>query len=223
MSALSRRFWVGGVVGPAAFVAAWVGAGAATDGYSPVDDAISRLAAEGAATRAVMTAGFVAFGIGVSLYAIALRRTLPGRAWVAAMASAVATLGVALFPLDHSHLGDRMHASFAGAGYAALAATPLLAARPLWRRGHRGAAIASIVIGAASGLCLAATVVGPAHGLFQRLGLTSVDAWLVATAVMLGRGHLGPPLHRPRATRPDRTECDPRSSAEPGRPRLFAS
>jgi Na+/proline symporter len=144
-----------------------------------------------------MTGGFVAFGIGVPLYAVALRRTLPGGAWVAAMASGVATLGVALFPLDRSHAGDRIHGAFAGAGYAALAVTPLLAARPLWRRGQRGAAVASMVIGTASGVCLAATVVGPAHGLFQRLGLTLVDAWLVATAVTVARGHLGPRLHRP--------------------------
>ncbi len=187
MNTPTGRLWVGGVVGPVAFVAAWVVAGAATEGYSPVEDAISRLAAQGAATRAVMTAGFVAFGIGVPLYAVALRRTLPGGAWVAAMASGLATLGVALFPLDRSHAGDRIHAVFAGAGYAALAVTPLLAARPLWRRGQRGAAVASMVIGAVSGLCLAATVVGPAHGLFQRLGLTLVDAWLVATAVTVAR------------------------------------
>jgi hypothetical membrane protein len=182
------RLWLGGVVGPCAFVAAWVGAGVATDGYSPVDDAISRLAAQGAATRAVMTAGFVAFGIGVPLYAVALRRTLPGWAWVAAMASGVATLGVALFPLDRSHAGDQIHGVFAVAGYAALAVTPLLAARPLSRRGQRGAAVASMVIGIGSAVCLAASLVGPAHGLFQRLGLTLVDAWLVATAVTVARG-----------------------------------
>ena len=130
MKASPGRLWVGGLVGPSAFVAAWLGAGAAADGYSPVEDAISRLAAQGAATRAVMTGGFVAFGIGVPLYAAALRRTLPGCAWVAATASGVATLGVALFPLDQSRAGDRMHAVFAGAGYAALALTPVLAAPP---------------------------------------------------------------------------------------------
>ena len=200
MNALTGRLWVGGLLGPGAFVAAWIGAGAATERYSPVEDAISRLAAQGAATHVVMTGGFVAFGIGVPLYAIALRRMLPGSAWVAAMASGLATLGVALFPLDQSHAGDRIHAVFAGAGYAALAVTPLLAAPPLRRRGQRGAAFASTAIGAASGVCLAATVVGPAHGLFQRLGLTLVDAWLIATAVTLARGHLKPDVHRPHDT-----------------------
>jgi hypothetical membrane protein len=196
------RWWVGGLVGPSAFVAAWVGAGAATEGYSPVEDAISRLAAQGASTRAVMTGGFVAFGIGVPLYAVTLRRTLPGGAWLAASASGLATLGVALFPLDQSPAGDRMHAVFAGAGYAALAVTPVLAARPLWRRGQRGAAVASVLIGAASGFCLGATAVGPAHGLFQRVGLTLVDAWLAATAVAIARGHLGPGPRDMAATTP---------------------
>jgi len=36
-------------------------------------------------------------------------------------------------------------------------------------------------------VCLLATVAGPAHGLFQRLGLTIGDAWIVATAVALTR------------------------------------
>src|SRR6202011_5852755 len=49
----------GGGIGPAAFVTAWATTGAATKGYSPIDDAISRLAAVGTTTRPFMTAGFV--------------------------------------------------------------------------------------------------------------------------------------------------------------------
>jgi hypothetical membrane protein len=185
MNVRVRRASLGGVVGPTVFVAAWVTAGIATDGYSPVDDAISRLAAKGAPTQALMTVGFVAFGIGVPLYAIALRRVVPGCAWAAAAVSGLATLGVAFCPLDSSSVMDRLHGVFAGAGYAALAITPLFAAGPLRRAGHSRAAAASIVIGSVAGVCLAATVVGPAHGLFQRIGLTTVDAWLVATAVAI--------------------------------------
>ena len=33
--------------------------------------------------------------------------------------------------------------------------------------------------------CLVATAVSDANGLFQRLGLTLVDAWLVVTAIAL--------------------------------------
>ena len=65
------------MIGPAAFVTAWAANGAATKGYSPIDDAISRLAAVGTTTRPFMTAGFVCFGLAVPIYASALRRYLP--------------------------------------------------------------------------------------------------------------------------------------------------
>jgi hypothetical protein len=41
-----------------------------------------------------------------------------------------------------------------------------------------------------SGACLAATVFGPAHGLFQRAGLTLGDLWLAATAVAIIAGRI---------------------------------
>ena len=67
---------VAGVVGPSAFVAAWAIAGARRDGYSPVDDAISRLAEVGASSRPVMNAGFVTFGVAVPTFAVAARAAL---------------------------------------------------------------------------------------------------------------------------------------------------
>ena len=85
-------------------------AGALAEGYSPVDDAISLLAATDASTRWLMTAGFVCFGIAVPLFAIELRRVLPGRASMAAVVSGLATLGVAAFPLHVSTTVDRLDA-----------------------------------------------------------------------------------------------------------------
>jgi hypothetical protein len=180
------------VVGPAGFLAAWAVGGALSKGYSPVDDAISRLAAVHATTRGLMTAGFVTFGVGVPLYGLALRERLPGPAWMSAMATGVATLGVAAAPLDHSSTVDLVHGGFASAGYATLAAVPLLAAAPLRRMGRARPAAASVAVGVASGLCLAATLAGSRHGLFQRAGLTIGDAWIVASAVaMLRTGNDG--------------------------------
>jgi hypothetical membrane protein len=176
------------VVGPAGFIVAWVVSGAATEGYSPVSQAISRLAAAGAPTRWLMTAGFVSFGLAVPAYAAALRASLPGYAWASAAVSGLATLGVAIFPLDVSGGIDALHGGFAVLGYAALALVPILAARPLAAARLRRAAAASIVLGVLSGACLAATLLGPAHGLFQRLGLTLGDAWLITTAVGMLRG-----------------------------------
>ncbi|MBA3652821.1 MAG: DUF998 domain-containing protein [Actinobacteria bacterium] len=156
--------------------------GARTAHYSPANDAISRLAAVHAPTRAAMTAGFVAFGVGVPLYGLALRSTLPGRAWMLATATGLATLGVGAFPLDWAR-GDAPHAVAATLGYVTLAATPLVAARTLGRQGRRGWARVSRVAGVTSAVSLAATVIGPYHGAFQRVGLTVGDAWIVASAL----------------------------------------
>lgn len=187
-----RSAW-GGIVGPAAFVSAWLVGGAMRRGYSPVDAGISRLAAVGASTRPLMMAGFVGFGVGVPVYAVALRESVPGSAWKTAAGTGLATLGVAAFPLDASSMTGVVHRGFAVLGYVTLAATPLLANRPLAAAGHRRAATASVATGVGSGLCLAAAVLGPAEGLLQRLGLTLGDAWLVASAAwMLSGGRAVP-------------------------------
>lgn len=177
----------GGVMGPAAFVAAWATAGAVTHGYSPVEEAISRLAAVHAPTRWLMTAGFVCFGMAVPAYGVALRESLGGKAWVAATVTGCATLGAATFPLDRSPTTDNIHGILAAVGYVSLALTPLLAAQTLAARGHARAAAASRVVGALSAACLVAAAPGPAHGLFQRLGLTVGDGWLVASAAAMLR------------------------------------
>ncbi len=170
-----------------AFVTAWAVLGTRIPGYDPTRDAISRLAADGAPDQAWMTAGFVAFGVGVPLFAVALRDALPGPAWTTAAATGIATLGVAALPLD-GWTGDAPHAVAAGIGYVTLAATPLLASGPLADLGHRRAAVASRVIGVASLACLAGTAVADRSGLLQRLGLTLGDIWLVTAAVGILRG-----------------------------------
>ena len=183
------RAW-GGVIGPVGFVAAWATAGAVTSGYSPVEDAISRLAAVHAPTRWLMTAGFVCFGVAVPVYAQALRDALEGRAWLAATVTGLATLGVAAVPLDVSKTTDLVHGGFASVGYASLALTPLLGAGPLAARGYRRAASVSRAAGVLSGACLAATVFGSDHGLFQRVGLTIGDVWLASTAAAIIRSRI---------------------------------
>jgi hypothetical membrane protein len=177
---------VGGVLGPVAFVGAWSLAGLSARHYSATQDAISKLAQTGAPTRVAMTAGFITFGVAIPVYATALRDTLDGPAWATAVATGLATLGVAAVPLG-SPTRDTVHGLFATAGYVTLAATPLLAARPLARAGRTTWARASILSGVASAACLVATLPGPHHGLFQRLGLGAVDIWIVASAIELMR------------------------------------
>jgi hypothetical membrane protein len=188
----ARRGALGGIVGPTAFVVAWSIGSVSASHYSAIDDAISRLAEVGAPTRALMTAGFVAYGVGLLIYSPALRAALPGWSWVTAAATGLATLGVAAAPLGRSSRGDTVHGLFAGAGYITLALTPLLAAGPLRRAGRPVGACLSIAVGAAAGIALLATTATDLNGLFQRIGLTIVDVWIVATAVEILRMRLTP-------------------------------
>lgn len=177
-----------GVVGPVAFVAAWVAGGLRTPGYAPVQQAISQLAREGALTAPLMTAGFVAFGVLMPVYAAGLGRTLgsPG-VRAATTVSALATLAVAALPLSRAggQAVDAFHAVAAGTGYAGQALAPLLAARVLPGRTDRRA---SYAVGAVAVACLVGSVTVPGRtGLLQRTGLTVVDAWFVVAAARLLR------------------------------------
>lgn len=164
---------VAGAVGPVAFVAAWaVGGARMPAGYSPVDDAISRIAEVGSPARSLMTAGMVTFGVAVPLFAAGARRRLGTPTATALAVAGVATLGVAAFPLE-AGVDDTAHAVCASIGYAGMAAAPLL----VRDRGRIDAAT-----GVLAAVSLVATTLGPASGLFQRLGLGLVDAWIVARA-----------------------------------------
>ena len=208
---------IGGIAGPVLFVAAWVLAGLLEPGYSPVEGAVSRLAAEGASTRPVMTAGLAGLALGMLLFAAALRASLAGPAWTAAFATGLLTLGVAAVPLGRTPATDDLHAAFAVAAYAALVATPLLAARPLAAGRPRFARL-SLAVAVASGVCLAASALGAGAGLFQRLGLTLTHAWIVMTAAWLLRDRAAPPAPGPARRAGGRAPPrDPRTWGSRGR------
>ena len=156
------------------------------------DDAISELAAVGADTRALMTAGFIAFAIGVIPYATALRRVLGGPAWIAAAGTGVTTLLVAAIPLGRSTSSDHWHGMIAVVGYTTLAVTPLLAIRPLLALGCRGVVSLCIVTAAASGTALLLSDTSLRTGLFQRIGLTTGQIWIAGSALAIIRGRLQP-------------------------------
>lgn len=189
MKPSTRALAIGGLVGPAAFVGAWTAARLRTRGYSPASDAISDLAAIGASTRVLMTSGFVIDGIGLTAFGLSMRSTVDGPAWIAAVITGVATLGVAAAPLGGG-LGDGAHAAMAGLAYASISAAPLLAAGPLRRRGRTTWSRASVAAGAMSAAALLASTAGPAHGFWQRLGLTVGDAWIVGIAALIIAGRL---------------------------------
>lgn len=179
-----------GIGGPVAFVGAWVVGGLLTDGYDPLRDAISELAAEGASTQPLMTAGLIAFGVLVPVWAQTLARALDEPALrVSVTVAGLATLAVALFPLSREggQPQDTAHAVSAGLGYVAMAVTPLIGARALRRLGMRRAALASVAVGVVSAASLVGTLLVDGDGGLQRLGLTVVDAWYVALAVWVLR------------------------------------
>jgi hypothetical membrane protein len=193
---------LGGVFGPAVFIGAWSLSAAVTDReYSSIDDAISRLAAVGADTRLLMTAGFVGFGVALPVYASALRRVVAGPAWLTAAATGIATLAVAATSLEHSATVDTLHGVVAGIGYVTIAATPLLAARPLLLQDHRVLGGLGLVAGVVSAISLVLTTTGLPTGLLQRVGLTVADIWIATSAVAIAGGKLRA-APRPRHARP---------------------
>ena len=186
---MTARRWlaIGGIVGPATFAAAWSILGAQRAGYSAVHDPISRLAAVGAPSRWPMTAGFVAFAVGVGAYAVAAKDALPAGVAAAAATTAGATVGIAALPLGAS-FGDLPHGAAAAVAYASLAATPLLAARAPPAAGRLCPPGVSAATGLVVGASLLASAFAPAcTGLLQRTGLTVGHLWIAWTARTLRR------------------------------------
>lgn len=186
MSERERQLAWGGIIGPVGFVLSWIVWGVVASNYTALDDAISELAASNASTRWGMTAGFLCFTIGVGLFSLCLRRAVPGPAWISALVSAFAVLGAAIFPLG-SEPWATIHGVFAGTGYIAHALTPLLAAREFARTGQRGWTGYSVATSLVSAVALLYTLADFDHGMFQRIGLTVTDIWLVAAAVTILR------------------------------------
>lgn len=178
-----------GIGGPLAFMVSWAVLGHRTVGYSSVHEPVSRLAAVGTPTRRLMTAGFVAFGLGAGLAAPTLRPQLRTAAR-AISTTAAATAATGLVPLGTRF--DRHHAVAAGTAYASLAVAPLLGGRALAAEGHGAAGRASLAAGALTGASLAASAMVPrGAGLLQRFGLTLGHAWIIGAVWSRGVG-LGP-------------------------------
>ncbi len=129
-----------------------------------------------------MTAGLLALAAGMGLYGVALK---PHRLWLLPVANGVVTLALAALPLGGRV--DAAHGLAATLGYLTLAAIPaVVGRRPL-----------SIAIGIVSAVCLLLTVLtDDRDGMFQRLGLTVAQAWVVVSAVRLLRSP------RPSSTTP---------------------
>lgn len=205
LTATQRRLALAGVVGPVAFMVAWIVGGLVVRGYSSVHFSVSRLAAVGVSYRWMMVTALVVLGVGLLLYAPSLRSALPGLAWITATATGVSSLALVAYPL-HAR-ATPMHNVWAAAAYLGIASTPIFAYRPFAEAGMMSAARLSAGAGVIAGACLELTVIAPWAGLFQRIGFTTSLAWISVTAVILFRdGTLlergASPVEAPR--RPDR-------------------
>lgn len=183
-SATDRVRCAGLIAGPAAFIGAWVVAGARTEGYSPVRDHISDLAAVGAPTRPLMNLGFTAFAVAIGLAASPMRRRVGTPGAVVLGANAVVSIAIMLAPLGRSTQGDQIHGVAAGLGYLVLAATAPAAAPALAKR-SRPMALTASAVGAMSLASLAGSLVmKDRSGLWQRVGITTTDAWLITMGLL---------------------------------------
>lgn len=191
MADRSKALGWAGVVGPVAFGSAWAIAGAVREGYDPVRQPISRLAETGSSSRPLMTAGIAALAAGFLAASRPMGRALGGLTGLAVAGTALATAGIALTPLD-GHEPNLPHGLFAFAGYATLAAAPILAAPAFRDAGRRAGAVASVATGGAVAALLAVTAGDTSTGLFQRFGLTAGHTWVALTAGAIALGRLGP-------------------------------
>ena len=174
------RWLVGGAIwGPGLFIGAWILSGLLVGGYSPLEDAISDLAAVDAPTRAMMSFGFAAYGIGVGTSAWPLRRFVGKPGAIALGLNAALTLGVLLTPIGRSSDTDLLHTMFAALAYVSLALVGPLAAPALQRRGFT-LPMLSLVVGLVTIVLLSRSLGKTAPGLFQRLGLTTTHVWLMS-------------------------------------------
>lgn len=196
-----------GLIGPAAFTAAWVAAARRQDGYRVAHEHISGLAARDARDRHLMSAGFLTLGASTIAFATELDARLGGgrrAGWGPALMglAGAGTVVAGLFPRDRrlnaapgdqSWVNDVHDTGSVLGAVAGLAGLGALARRfsgdPRW--GDLAAPAArTAVIGGASTAWFLRDAVRPGNGIVQRLSVSlplAFMARLAMRAVRVGR------------------------------------
>lgn len=189
-----RDRWLatGAIWGPGLFILAWVVGGFVVVGYSPIEDHISALAAVNASSRFVMNLGFAAYVLGVGSASWPLRMVIGNGASVALFLNALLVLGVLLTPDGLSSTADFLHGGFAFLIYLTLALVGPLAALSFRRNGLVEWAIGSLLVGVVTSLSLWFSLAEANSGLFQRIGLTTTDLWLMVVGIAYLNDHFSP-------------------------------
>jgi uncharacterized protein DUF998 len=201
VSTINRVRAACGLLGPAAFTAAWIVSTRRQSGYSLAHEHISGLAAPDAEDPHVMTAGFVALGLGTVAFAAELDRRLsrggarPGPGPLLMGASGVATVAAGVFRRDRrsnypapgeidrrqSSRNDIHDLSAVASGGLGLASLLTLAVRfrrePGWEDLTRPA-VAAAVASTALAAWFVRDVVRPGNGIVQRAGVT-IPLWFM--------------------------------------------
>ncbi len=205
----SRLRALSGIVGPVAFTLAWAVSGRRQDAYSVRHEHISGLAAPDATDPQIMTAGFLALGLGAIVLAWELQDRLGGapRAGMGPglMAGAGASALLAgllrrdrmanaapdeIEPYRQSLVNDgHDYASIVGQTCTFLSLIALanrFRGDPAWSR-LRWPALACAGLSGALGLYFAVETARPRNGTVQRIAITAPLAGMVALAVRLLR------------------------------------
>jgi hypothetical protein len=208
MEAMARLRALAGLVGPAAFTAAWLVAQRRQDEYDVKHEHISGLAAPDADDPHVMTAGFLALGACTVAFASELDRRLGGgrrSGWGPALigTAGLATVAAAVFPRDRrsnflppgeppgqSWVNDVHDASAMVGGLAGAAGLLALARRfagdPAWR-GFALPAVSAATAGSGLTGWFLRDVVRPGNGIVQRASVTIPLAFMAKVALRLLR------------------------------------
>lgn len=172
-------------------IGGWSLAGALQEGFQPVRETISALAASSAEHPQVMTAGLAVTGVCHVVTAAGLRRAaLPGRVLLGL--GGVGTAAVAALPVD---AWPRLHGAAAAVAFIALAVWPAAAWRPGRPAGPgllaRGPAVgaAAVLVGLLVWFVLELQHATPADGgltgLAERALAGAQSAWPLAVALSL--------------------------------------
>jgi hypothetical protein len=191
MSKAARIGALCGILGPAAFTAAWLIGQRRQDEYQVRNEHISGLAARDAKDPLVMEVGFVALGAcGVAFASAMHRRFGPEPGWGPALlgASGIATIAAGLFRRDHrsnyplpgeppgqSWVNDVHDAAAVAGGLAGTvgiaALVPRLAKDPGYRDLARPA-VGAVIASAGLAAWFLRDVLRPGNGILQRANVT---------------------------------------------------
>ena len=173
---------VSAAAAPVLLIGGWtVAAGLQPGSFNAVVSTISALAARGAADRWVMTLALAGTGTCYVLTGLALRPAAwPGR--IILMAGGVATVLVAANPQPGAGASSPAHVSWAAAGFIALTAWPLAAARrepaaPALLRPAGSASAAGVLAGLLLWFGAELATAGRQLGLAERILAGAQAAW----------------------------------------------